>query len=396
VRVGGYGPVAGYQASPLLGSTPLADTLVWRSRGIDPSGFYNLGARYYDPVAGHFLSPDPLGHAASLDLYSFCGGDPLNRFDPTGRFAKGNFEQGYQTLQSAGRAFGEGARQFDMAHEDEIQQTLMEVDGAAVCFALPVLAEGLLGEGMGAGAGMALEEGEIGGVEGFNLRSASWAARLEGSEGVGLAEVGTSESKIAGSAASTIVENTGAVEAEAASMAETGAAKESGALANGGRASRSLDLEDSSAVDHEARNAAADAEWETQNPASTPLLLKAPNRTRFSRDVAVNPTAPAPLPLNRAIGGTPAQQQALTTDIQYARSLKATDIRVNQQQVNATGQRVGVNRPDLQYSLPNGTRVYIEYDNTTPATWPNTPRGPGHGIRILSNDPNGVYIQRSF
>jgi len=101
VRVGGYGPVAGYQASPLLGSTPLADTLVWRSRGIDPSGFYNLGARYYDPVAGHFLSPDPLGHAASLDLYSFCGGDPLNRFDPTGRFAKdpvgatGRFIQGF-------------------------------------------------------------------------------------------------------------------------------------------------------------------------------------------------------------------------------------------------------------------------------------------------------------
>jgi len=99
VRVGGYGPVQGYQASPLLGSTPLADTLVWRSRGIDPSGFYNLGARYYDPVAGHFLSPDPLGHAASMDLYSFCGGDPLNRFDPTGRFAKGDFAQGVKDIQ---------------------------------------------------------------------------------------------------------------------------------------------------------------------------------------------------------------------------------------------------------------------------------------------------------
>jgi RHS repeat-associated protein len=63
--------------------------MMWRSRWIDPGGFYCLGARYYDPMAGHFLSPDPLGHSASMDLYSFCNGDPLNRFDPDGRFGKG-------------------------------------------------------------------------------------------------------------------------------------------------------------------------------------------------------------------------------------------------------------------------------------------------------------------
>jgi hypothetical protein len=28
------------------------------------------------------------GHASSMDLYSFCNGDPLNKFDPTGRFGK--------------------------------------------------------------------------------------------------------------------------------------------------------------------------------------------------------------------------------------------------------------------------------------------------------------------
>jgi RHS repeat-associated protein len=88
MRVSGYGPVLGYRASALTLGTPMADTLVWRSRSIDPSGFYYLGARYYDPVAGHFLSPDPLGHRASLDLYSFCDGDSLNRFDPDGRIGK--------------------------------------------------------------------------------------------------------------------------------------------------------------------------------------------------------------------------------------------------------------------------------------------------------------------
>ena len=89
IRVDGYGPVLGYQSPTLTANTLLADTLLWRSRTIDPSGLYNLGARYYDPIAGHFLSADPLGHAASMDLHSFCSGDPINSFDPDGRFGKG-------------------------------------------------------------------------------------------------------------------------------------------------------------------------------------------------------------------------------------------------------------------------------------------------------------------
>jgi RHS repeat-associated protein len=87
-RVSGYGPEIGYEAPALTASTLLADTMVWRSRRADPSGLYSLGVRYYEPLAGRFLSSDPLGHAAAWDLYSFCNGDPLNRFDPTGRFGK--------------------------------------------------------------------------------------------------------------------------------------------------------------------------------------------------------------------------------------------------------------------------------------------------------------------
>jgi RHS repeat-associated protein len=102
VRVDGYGPVLGYQSPTLTANTLLADTLVWRSRGIDPSCFYNLGARYCDPVSGHFLSPEPLGHAGSMDLHSFCNGDPANYFDPTGRFGKGDFGQEINDLENAG------------------------------------------------------------------------------------------------------------------------------------------------------------------------------------------------------------------------------------------------------------------------------------------------------
>lgn len=43
---------------------------------------------YYDPTSGRFLSPDPLGHEASMDLYSYANGDPINECDPDGRFGK--------------------------------------------------------------------------------------------------------------------------------------------------------------------------------------------------------------------------------------------------------------------------------------------------------------------
>jgi len=44
-----------------------------------------MGARYYNATEGRFISPDPFGHAASMDLYSFANGDPVNFVDPTGR-----------------------------------------------------------------------------------------------------------------------------------------------------------------------------------------------------------------------------------------------------------------------------------------------------------------------
>src|SRR5207248_9158945 len=101
---------------------------------------------------------------------------------------------------------------------------------------------------------------------------------------------------------------------------------------------------------------------------------------RTPRDVAVNPKAPAPLPLNRPIGQSPTQNAQLQNDIQALRARGATDMRVNQQQVNINGERVGVNRPDLQYTM-NGRRNYAEYD--TPAS----NRGLPHKERIIANDP---------
>jgi RHS repeat-associated protein len=84
-RVGGYGPLPDSAAQPLTDATRLAQAIVWRGHYIDPTGFYNLGARYYEPTSGRFLSPDPKGQVASMSLYDFCNGDPVNFFDPDGR-----------------------------------------------------------------------------------------------------------------------------------------------------------------------------------------------------------------------------------------------------------------------------------------------------------------------
>ena len=110
---------------------------------------------------------------------------------------------------------------------------------------------------------------------------------------------------------------------------------------------------------------------------------------RLPQDINVNPVPPNPMALTRPIGQSATQNAALQADIAAARRAGATDFRVNQQQVNAAGQRVGTNRPDLQYTDANGRRVYVEYDTT------GSIRGPGHQTRITANDANGTVILRT-
>jgi RHS repeat-associated protein len=51
-------------------------------------GLVYMEQRYYDPLVGRFLSPDPIGHAGGLNLYSYVGNDPVNLVDPSGLMPK--------------------------------------------------------------------------------------------------------------------------------------------------------------------------------------------------------------------------------------------------------------------------------------------------------------------
>lgn len=48
------------------------------------TGLAYFGYRYYSPRLGRWLSRDPLGEAGGLNLYAYCGNDPVNRHDYLG------------------------------------------------------------------------------------------------------------------------------------------------------------------------------------------------------------------------------------------------------------------------------------------------------------------------
>ncbi len=90
-----YGPQL---AAPSIPSDLLsyAQSHSWHSQSQDPTGLIWMGKRYYDPQRGRFLSPDSIGYPVCLDLYVYAGGDPINYFDPDGRFAS----PVYQTIKA--------------------------------------------------------------------------------------------------------------------------------------------------------------------------------------------------------------------------------------------------------------------------------------------------------
>ena len=65
---------------------------------LDEMGLINMNARLYDPKLGLFISVDPQADSyPGTYPYAYCGGDPMNRIDPTGEDWYQNNETYYYT-----------------------------------------------------------------------------------------------------------------------------------------------------------------------------------------------------------------------------------------------------------------------------------------------------------
>jgi RHS repeat-associated protein len=56
----------------------------WASATDPGLGLQYLEQRYYDPMVGRFLTPDPIDFEGGLNLYAYTDNDPVNEVDPLG------------------------------------------------------------------------------------------------------------------------------------------------------------------------------------------------------------------------------------------------------------------------------------------------------------------------
>ena len=81
------------------GGSELLTINPFRYRGYyydEETGLYYLNSRYYDPETGRFISPDSLDYLEpetcnGLNLYAYCGNNPVMGYDPEGTLDWGGF-----------------------------------------------------------------------------------------------------------------------------------------------------------------------------------------------------------------------------------------------------------------------------------------------------------------
>lgn len=327
-----YGQVRIFSATWATRTTSsYANTVLFAGLRLDSdTGLYHARNRDYHPGLGRFISRDPELAERLLQHYAYAMGNPLMFTDP----------MGLQALETA-QGIAEGALGIDTMRE---AKELWDISDGRT----------LRGATMKAAAGVAIAVTVI--DTGADVLTA------------GLKKVATTGLKKAGKwLVSWFIK-------EEAPKVITVAAKNIAEVAlKEGLPKAANAIQDVSKLPPVASVAAKNGDG----------AVGAAKKNVLPQDQAVRgQKAPDALPPEgRKIGKNENQAKQLEKDIADAKANEATDIRVNQRQVDAEGNVVGINRPDLQYTDKNGVRRHIEYDTT------KSGRGPGHKDRIEANDP---------
>jgi hypothetical protein len=342
-----------------------------------------MGARWYDPTLRTFLSRDPAGYAFSFDEWAYTVGDPWNFVDRTGWGPESCLNTGSCTWRQMRAIFNALARGW-------------EDNGTS----LEALLNALLNDRRSVANGIAsalsskidaYRSAAIAGDVGRFFRLVAWdvySLTIEGpvSAMLGMGEaIQSGDPERIGSATANLVTEVAMIMLD---VATGGARRAAGALgdvatdaagASGAAAAATRRAPPDGAPAPPTASAPASASTTTANGTNT---------GRLSQDVAVSSQPPRALSLTgRKIGASAAQNDAAERAAEIFRQAGFDDIRINQQQVDARGNRVGINRPDLQATNPHtGLREYYEFDTSS------STRGPGHAQRILANDGFGVVF----
>ena len=78
--------VALFQKNNVITESACGNRFLFQGREYDyDTALYYFRNRWYEPETGRWLSPDPIGISGGLNLYAFCGNDPVNFVDPEGK-----------------------------------------------------------------------------------------------------------------------------------------------------------------------------------------------------------------------------------------------------------------------------------------------------------------------
>ena len=375
------------------GATDLGPATVGTSGELGVDGLEWMGARVYDPAARGFLSVDPLdpvtGTGWAGNPYAFAGNDPLHALDPAGlrpvtdaelaAYRDGNGVAGtYRAVSSAVSTAMDATGSW---LEDNWEYV---AGGAMVAGGVVLLATGVGGPAgamlISAGADTIVQKATTGEVS-WGEVGVSFAAGAFGGGALAarLGATGVRGAVVAGMASGGVGGATTGAYQYAAAPGPHDVAGFLGATARGGATGVAF-----GGVGGAAGHGIASAAGRTLDDVHpAPAPSPHPQPVRLPQDLNVNPQAPPALPLNRPVGGSATQNAFVQQRIGQLQAQGASDFRVNQQQVDINGTRVGINRPDLQYTH-GGTRVYEEFDV------PSSNRGPVHEQRILANDPGST------